>query len=305
MKENIIFITLVLSLSILTTGALAGPNDGGHWFSVDPDIAFGAPGGVYYSVENGGYFQSGLLNTGGQELDALSSGRHDFATLSDIFSYSNTVYWNYSIDTNSSIYSNVYERQITGVTSSTSPWIHDRANDLGVPEFADLDALESDTHSSKYAHPFSSHGEPRYFSLEGAGARDVGDIYWGSVSQLYLQDDMFAPIIGFDPFFEQLDSLIVFDVHGVEGEFSGGSSLETSDAIFFTLAPGVFDPVGDNIYYYSAYNGGTGGLYNDPGDSTNWDALDVHMTPEPVSSTLFIIGGATLGFRRFRKKFKK
>ena len=29
------------------------------------------------------------------------------------------------------------------------------------------------------------------------------------------------------------------------------------------------------------------------------------VVPEPVSSTLFIVGGATLGFRRFRKKFKK
>jgi hypothetical protein len=29
------------------------------------------------------------------------------------------------------------------------------------------------------------------------------------------------------------------------------------------------------------------------------------VVPEPISSTLFIIGGATLGFRRFRKKFKK
>jgi hypothetical protein len=29
------------------------------------------------------------------------------------------------------------------------------------------------------------------------------------------------------------------------------------------------------------------------------------LVPEPVSSTLFLVGGATLGFRRFRKKFRK
>ncbi len=38
-----------------------------------------------------------------------------------------------------------------------------------------------------------------------------------------------------------------------------------------------------------------------PGTST----VSVVHSPEPVSSTLFIVGGATLGFRRFRKKFKK
>lgn len=32
---------------------------------------------------------------------------------------------------------------------------------------------------------------------------------------------------------------------------------------------------------------------------------DVSVVPEPLSSTLFIVGGATLGFRRFRKKFRK
>jgi len=32
---------------------------------------------------------------------------------------------------------------------------------------------------------------------------------------------------------------------------------------------------------------------------------NVAIVPEPVSTTLFIVGGATLGFRRFRKRFKK
>ena len=32
---------------------------------------------------------------------------------------------------------------------------------------------------------------------------------------------------------------------------------------------------------------------------------DIAVAPEPISSTLFLIGGATLGFRRFRKKFSR
>lgn len=41
----------------------------------------------------------------------------------------------------------------------------------------------------------------------------------------------------------------------------------------------------------------------------SWDPGYIHanlaVLPEPVSSTLFIIGGATLGLRRFRKQYKK
>lgn len=40
------------------------------------------------------------------------------------------------------------------------------------------------------------------------------------------------------------------------------------------------------------------------GQNTSFN-LNLNVVPEPISSTLFIVGGATLGFRRFRKKFIK
>ncbi len=61
-----------------------------------------------------------------------------------------------------------------------------------------------------------------------------------------------------------------------------------------------------NISWYFSFSHGFQRINN---ESYNYNALAVSpglaVVPEPVSSTLFIVGGATLGFRRFRKKFKK
>jgi len=48
-----------------------------------------------------------------------------------------------------------------------------------------------------------------------------------------------------------------------------------------------------------------GDCEGDPPTTSSWSAGTTTVVPEPISSTLFIVGGATLGFRRFRKKFKK
>jgi hypothetical protein len=65
--------------------------------------------------------------------------------------------------------------------------------------------------------------------------------------------------------------------------------------------------------FFSAPNGAGTGLYISAAqvNDINGDDVDsgwvgsTSVVPEPISSTLFIVGGATLGFRRFSKKFKK
>jgi hypothetical protein len=54
-------------------------------------------------------------------------------------------------------------------------------------------------------------------------------------------------------------------------------------------------------------SGGTIALagYSNGGGTYEFDNISISIVPEPISSTLFLVGGATLGFRRFRKKFRK
>jgi hypothetical protein len=81
-----------------------------------------------------------------------------------------------------------------------------------------------------------------------------------------------------------------------------------SASSFYELAA----PSGGNGPYYAAAKL-QGIACTDPGSPTYGDcggtppttsAWAAGVVPEPVSSTLFIVGAATLGFRRFRKKFK-
>ena len=64
-----------------------------------------------------------------------------------------------------------------------------------------------------------------------------------------------------------------------------------------TEDPNVFIVTGENLISETNYS------LTDI--RTSWSASAVSVVPEPISSTLFIVGGVTLGFRRFRKKFKK
>lgn len=100
-----------------------------------------------------------------------------------------------------------------------------------------------------------------------------------------------------------------------DGTISATSYLDSSNSLFGTAT--TIGTLGPDV---AAFSGTTYSVLDpaDPysltskvtlthsaaGDTSSFN-MKLSVVPEPVSSTLFIVGGVTLGFRRFRKKFKK
>jgi len=106
------------------------------------------------------------------------------------------------------------------------------------------------------------------------------------------------------------------DIGGIAGDtvtgwtyVDGGNALFGTSTLLSTLGP-----------YSAGSFSGTDTTYFDPTDPYSLTTLatithtsagqvtslniQVAVVPEPISSTLFVVGAAALGFRRFRKKYK-
>ncbi len=324
-------------LALISSQSMATPTDGTEDFSIDPDpgqgqILFsdeGGGGGSDFTI-------TGLQP--GDEIDGLSSHHRNNPWQHNV-SLARMIRGRLSMDFSIDNDGNLFEWVVdgpepvpngpgrtlaldghepatpnpAGITSA-----HDNEDTLfGPGQSEDIDGHEHHAHPTYHfpgsgpfpGAPFTWEDDPQnvYFSTE-KGASDPGDVFnWAlGVTTPYLDDGTICGILsssggigGCDPVTLNIDALIVYDVTGDLTHFDAGSDKFTSDAVFFSVAPNAFDPIGDNIYWVSA--SGVGGLYSDPGLSVNVDSLDVHV-PEPATLALLSAGLAGFGVSLRKKR---
>jgi len=116
------------------------------------------------------------------------------------------------------------------------------------------------------------------------------------------------------------------NLSATQGTPAGGSLMGTLDYTLDKIGASDTLEHSGTFYFYNNQFNGIGGATQTVSSTelflwaNNWQnkggtepatnaiGIDLGSTtvvPEPISSALFIAGGATLGFRRFRKKFKK
>ena len=130
--------------------------------------------------------------------------------------------------------------------------------------------------------------------VSGAGTLDV-----------YFSEVGFGPT-GLAPFQSDIGGIAGSSVTG-RTYVDGGNALFGTSTLLATLGPytaGSFSGTSTNYFNptdpYSLTTRATI-THTSAGQVTSLN-LQAAVVPEPISSTLFIVGAATLGFRRFRKK---
>ncbi|MEW5803513.1 MAG: hypothetical protein AB1847_15580 [bacterium] len=283
MKKVMIIFLICICITLFVTGtshALA--NDGREDFSIKPDANTSGvltPGQILYSLEDGAKEDDFIIPTGGLDVTGIS-GHHRCEPWNHNVTLSAMIEGDYFLKYSVCGSSDIFEWCINGPQPVPSgpgrnvsfAHIHDTAADLGLTG-QDLDALEAHDHP---LYPIPYPGVPLdwedkavYYAVD-----NCNEVYFGNFSSCWGTV--------YHTFPEAIDGLIVYDVTGGLDTFDAGTDILDSDAIFYSLVPGETDPIGDNIYWYSAAFGGIGGLYADPHLSENVDALDNHPAPEQV-----------------------
>ncbi len=149
---------------------------------------------------------------------------------------------------------------------------------------------------------------------------DTSELSYSSYTYGTMPSPLVNDFFGSTPTETSLGNIQFFNAQkqGFGPDPTTGSLLLATVA--FDIAPGINMPVGDGLAdvwfdttstFLDGFTVDGTGLFMVPthpsGDimPTSAAIIDVAVAPEPISSTLFLVGGATLGFRRFRKKFKK
>lgn len=132
---------------------------------------------------------------------------------------------------------------------------------------------------------------------------DTSEIAWVFATTTNTPPSPLVTLFG--PPYESVPGQIV-NFHGAS---FGSDAVIAADSrvVLATVGFDVFAPVGDGIND-AIIDVSRIGTDNFTVDGVNYviDTVDIRMpvVPEPISSTLFLIGGATLGFRHFVRRKK-
>jgi len=163
-----------------------------------------------------------------------------------------------------------------------------------ISDTIDLDALTPETGSNLTTEPLVT----PYGTISYNGYL-TGGVFWHDFTYPVTYSEFM-----FDFDVDSFDFLIGGAMGGIYIEL-----LDINDSVvnsYHTLDLAVGQQVslsGSGVRRFTFVDGRLTG-----GESEVWDLVvttSAPVVPEPISSILFIVGGATLGFRRFRKKFKK